>query len=168
MTSQGTIRQTALMAAVIALSLGTAASFVVPGLHASVVAPVLDTVLDTLATFVTLAVAVLAWLGFRQRGDPSRAFQAAAFSVLAIGSGFGVVAVTTGLDARVGMALASPGQTPIYVFTLASVFAATRRHGQSDWLPMMRPTRGVVMLPYLEMGRESAMKEAAQYRGEKC
>jgi signal transduction histidine kinase len=112
------------MAAVIALSLGTAASFVVPGLHASVVAPVLDTVLDTLATFVTLAVAVLAWVGFRQRGDPSRAFQAAAFSVLAIGSGFGVVAVTTGLDARVGMALASPGQTPIYVFTVASVFAA--------------------------------------------
>jgi hypothetical protein len=24
------------------------------------------------------------------------------------------------------------------------------------------------MLPYLKAGRESAMKEAAQYRGEKC
>ena len=112
------------MAAVIALALGTAACVVVPGLRASIVAPSLDTVLDTLTTVVTLAVAVLAWVRFRQRVDPVAAFQAAAFLVLAIANGLIVIVVTTGLDVQAGMALASPGQAPIYVFTIARIFAA--------------------------------------------
>ncbi|HEY5434512.1 MAG TPA: sensor histidine kinase [Candidatus Limnocylindrales bacterium] len=114
----------ALIAAVIALALGTAAGVVVPGLPASIVAPSLDTVLDTLTTFVTLGVAVLAWVRFRQRGDPVAAFQAAAFLVLAIANGLTVIVVTTGLDVQAGMALASPGQAPIYVFTIARILAA--------------------------------------------
>jgi signal transduction histidine kinase len=113
-----------LMAVVIALALGTAACVVVPGLRPSIVAPSLDTVLDTLTTFVTLGVAVLAWVRFRQRGDPVAAFQAAAFLALAIANGLTLIVVTTGLDVRAGMALASPGQAPIYVFTIARIFAA--------------------------------------------
>jgi signal transduction histidine kinase len=114
----------ALIAAVIALALGTAAGVVVPGLRTSIVAPSLDLVLDTLTTVVTLSVAVLAWVRFRQRGDPFAAFQAAAFLVLAIANGLTVIVATMGLDVQAGMALASPGQAPIYVFTIARIFAA--------------------------------------------
>ncbi len=112
------------MAVVVALSVGTAACVLVPVLRAGIDAPALDTSLDTLTTVVTLAVAVLAWVRFRQRGDPVAAFQAAAFTVLAIANGLAVAAVTAGLDARVGMALASPSQAPIYVFTIARILAA--------------------------------------------
>ncbi len=112
------------MAVVIALALGTAVCVLGPGLRESIVAPSLDIVLDTLTTAVTLAVAVLAWVRFRQRGDPIAAFQAAAFLVLAIANSLTVIVVTTGHDVPAGMALASPGQAPIYVFTFAHIFAA--------------------------------------------
>ena len=108
----------------IALAVGTAAGIVVPGLRVRIVAPSFDVVLDTLTTFVTLAVAVFAWMRFRERGDPVAAFQAGAFSVLAIGNGLTLVAVTTGLDTAMGMALASPSQAPIYVFMTTRLFAA--------------------------------------------
>ncbi len=113
-----------LVAAVIALALGTAASVIVPDLRARVVAPSLDLVLDTLTTVVTLSVAALAWVRFRQRGDPIAAFQAAAFLVLAIANSLTVIITTMGLDVVAGMALASPGQAPIYIFTFARIFAA--------------------------------------------
>jgi signal transduction histidine kinase len=112
------------MAAVIALTLGTAASVIVPDLRERVVAPSLDLVLDTLTTVVTLSVAVLAWVRFRQRGDPFAALQAAAFLVLAIANGLTVIVATTGFDVQAGMALTAPGQAPIYVFTFARIFAA--------------------------------------------
>ena len=84
----------------------------------------LDLVLDTLATVVTLAVALLGWARFRERGEPMAVFRAAAFLVLAIANGLTVALVITGLDRQAGMALAAPGQAPLYVFTFARVFAA--------------------------------------------
>jgi len=114
----------ALVAVVIALALGTAASVIAPDLRARLFSPSLDLVLDTVTTVVTLSVAALAWLRFRQRGDPVSAFQAAAFLVLAIANGLTVLLVVTGLDVHAGMALASPGQAPLYDFTTARIFAA--------------------------------------------
>ena len=106
------------------LILGAFALVGVPGLHVRVVAPSLDLVLDTVTTVVTLSVAVLGWVRFRQRGEPVAAFQAAAFLVLAIANGLTVMLVITGLDVQAGMALAAPGQAPLYVFTIARIFAA--------------------------------------------
>ena len=108
----------------VVLALGTAASVIAPDLRARLFSPSLDLVLDTVTTVVTLSVAVLAWIRFRQRGDPVTAFQTAAFLVLAIANGLTVMLVVTGLDVRAGMALASPGQAPLYVFTIARIFAA--------------------------------------------
>ena len=107
-----------------ALSLGTVAFVLVPGLRARVEAPSLDLVLDTITTVVTLTVAVLAWVRFRQGGQAVALFQTAAFLVLAIANSFEVALATAGLDARAGLALASPGQAPLYDFTMARVFAA--------------------------------------------
>jgi signal transduction histidine kinase len=113
-----------LITAVIVLAVSTGASVVVPALHVHVVAPSLDLVLDTLATVVTLAVALLGWVRFRERGEPMAVFQAAAFLVLAVANGLTVILVITGLDQQVGLALAAPGQAPLYAFTFARVFAA--------------------------------------------
>jgi signal transduction histidine kinase len=114
----------ALIAVVIVLTLGTAASVIAPGFQVRVIAPSLDLVIDTVSTVVTLAVAVLGWVRFRQRGEPVALFQAAAFLVLTIANGVPVMLVTTGLDVQAGMGLASPSQAPLYIFTIARVFAA--------------------------------------------
>ncbi|MHB8891850.1 MAG: sensor histidine kinase [Candidatus Limnocylindrales bacterium] len=109
---------------VIVLAVGTAASVVVPPLHVRVIAPSLDLVLDTLATVVTLAVALLGWARFREHGEPMAVFRAAAFLVLAIANGLLVVLAITGLERQSGLALEAPGQAPLYVFTFARLFAA--------------------------------------------
>lgn len=113
-----------LVAAVAALTVGTAASFFVPGVQVRAVAPHLDLVLDTLTTVVTLGVAALGWARYRQRAEPVAAFQAAAFLVLAIANGLNLALVLLGLDAEAGMALVSPGQAPLYVATSARMIAA--------------------------------------------
>ncbi|MCJ7709478.1 MAG: sensor histidine kinase [Chloroflexi bacterium] len=113
-----------LIAVVIVLSVGMAASVVVPSLHVHVVAPSLDLVLNTLATAVTLAVALLGWGRFRESGEPMAVFWAAAFLVLAIANGLLVVLAVTGLERQAGLALEAPGQAPLYVFAFARVFAA--------------------------------------------
>jgi len=114
----------ALIAVVFVLAVSTAASVVVPPLHLRVIAPSLDLVLDTLATVVTLAVALLGWARFRELGEPMDVLRAAAFLVLAIANGLLVVLAITGLERQAGLALEAPGQAPLYVFTFARVFAA--------------------------------------------
>ena len=109
---------------VIVLAIGMSGSVLVPALRVRLLAPPLDLVLDTLATVVTLAVAALGWVRFRQRGEPEAALQAAAFLVLAVANGLTVTLVVTGLDRQAGMALAAPGQAPLYDFTIARMFAA--------------------------------------------
>ncbi len=113
----------ALIAAVALLTLGTAATVLVPGLHVRFVAPSVDLVLDTVTTLVTLSVSVLGWIRFRERGEPVALFQAAAFLVLGIANGVSLVLVTSGLDGQAGMALSAPGQAPLYDFTLARLLA---------------------------------------------
>ena len=113
-----------LIGAVIVLAIGTTASVVVPSARVHIVAPSLDLVLDTLATVVTLAVALLGWVRFRERGEPMALFQAAAFLVLAIANALNVVLIVTGLEERAGLALMAPGQAPLYAFTFARLFAA--------------------------------------------
>jgi signal transduction histidine kinase len=113
-----------LITVVIVLSAGAAASVVMPSLHMRIVAPRLDLVLDTLATVVTLAVAMLGWARFREHGEPMAVFRAAAFLILSIANGLLVVLPITGLERQAGLVLEDPGQAPLYVFTFARLFAA--------------------------------------------
>jgi len=120
----GTRLDAVLVGVFVALTLGAIVSFGVPGLRVRVVAPSLGLVLDTVTTLVTLAVAALGWVRYRERGEPVALFQAAAFLVLAIANGLTLALVTSGLDARTGMVLSAPGQAPLYVFTLARLLAS--------------------------------------------
>ena len=73
-----------LIAVVAALAFGGAASVLMIAPWVREVAPSLDLVLDTVTTLVAAAVAVLAWVRYRERGAPVALFQAAAFVVLAL------------------------------------------------------------------------------------
>lgn len=106
------------------LAVGMSGSVLAPAFQVRLLAPPLDLVLDTLTTVVTLAVAALGWVRFRQGGEPTAALQAAAFLVLAAANGLTVTLVVTGLDRQAGMTLAAPGQAPLYDFTIARMFAA--------------------------------------------
>lgn len=108
----------------VALALGLAASSFVPRLDTRLVAPGLDLVLDTVTMTVAFAVAALGWVQYRQQAEPLALFRAAAFLVLGVANGLGVVLVAAGLDVRAGMSLSAPGQAPIYVLTLARAAAA--------------------------------------------
>lgn len=113
----------ALVAVIVVLVTATAAAVVVPGVHVRFVAPSLDLVLDTITSGVTLAVAALAWVRFRQNGEPMALFQVAAFLGLALANILNVGLQVSGLDAPAGMALAEPGQAPLYVQTFARLLA---------------------------------------------
>jgi len=106
------------------LALGMVASLVLPGLEVRIVAPGLDLVLETITTLVTVSVAALGWVRYRQGAGPMAMFQASAFLALAIANGFSVALVLAGLDAEAGMGLASPGQAPLYVFSMSGLLAA--------------------------------------------
>jgi signal transduction histidine kinase len=82
-------------------------------------------VLETVTTVVALSVAALCWVRYRQRRETVALYQTAAFLVLGIANTTMVVLTVTGLDARVGVSLAEPGQAPLYVFTLSRLVVAT-------------------------------------------
>jgi signal transduction histidine kinase len=114
----------ALVTVIVVLVVATAVAAVVPGVHFQVFAPALDLVLDTITGAVTLAVAALAWVRYRQGGEPMALFQVAAFLVLAIASILNVALQVSGLTVLAGMGLANPGQAPLYVQTFARLLAA--------------------------------------------
>lgn len=113
-----------LIVVVAALTVGGVVSVLEPGPYVRVVTPSLDLVLDTVTTLVTLSVAVLGWIRYRERGEPVALFQAAAFVVLALSNGTRLALELTGLDTQTGSTLAAPGQGPLYVFLLTRLLAA--------------------------------------------
>ncbi len=113
-----------LVSVVAGLTIGGVVSVVTPVLDARIFAPSLDLVRDTLAALVALAIGALAWVRYREHAEPGALFQSAAFLVLAVANGTAVVLATTGLDEGAGWTLSAPGQTPLYVFTLARLLAA--------------------------------------------
>ena len=108
---------------VIVLTLGTVASFLGPVLLPGVVNPSLDLVIHTIATVVTISVAVLAWMRFRQGGESGAAFQAGAFLVLAIVNVQAILLVVTS-DGQAGMPAALRRDAPLYMPVLARLFVA--------------------------------------------
>jgi signal transduction histidine kinase len=113
----------AIVGSVVLLTAGGVVSIGLPALQVQVVAPDLDLVLDSLTTFVTLSVAVLSGLRYRQRAEPIALFQTAAFLVLTLANGLTVGFATAGVDVQAGFSLAAPGHAPLYVFTVTRLLA---------------------------------------------
>ncbi len=113
----------AAIALVAALVAATAALFAIPGTSGHFVAPGLDLVLDTVATVVTLTVAVLAWGRYREYREPLDHAASAAFLALAVVNGAAVAVAITGFPDP-HESILHVGQDQAYVFAVGRIVAA--------------------------------------------
>ena len=114
-----------LAATVVVLASFTAAVVFLPMLGGQHVEAGLDLVLDTFATVVTLGVAVVAWVRYRETGAPMALFQASAFLVLAIASGASLLFVVGKLDvALADFGLNMPREAQPQITTAGHLMAA--------------------------------------------
>lgn len=88
---------------------------VVPDLRFVAVAPALDLVINASTTLVAIGVAGLAWARWRETAVPAHFYEAAAFIVLSASGLIFVGVVIAGLDRAIGLSLAEPQQTPLYL-----------------------------------------------------
>ena len=114
------------MGTVVVLACLSAAVVFVPMVGGQHVEAGLDLVLDTFATVVTLGVAAVAWVRYREIGAPVALFQASAFLVLAIASGASLLFVVGRLDvALADFGLNMPREAQPQITTAGHLMAAT-------------------------------------------
>ncbi len=74
----------------------------------------LDLVLNAAAALVAVAVAILAWVHYREGGDRAGLVRAAAFLVLATQNLFFIAIAAAGASRDLGLDLSEPGQLPLW------------------------------------------------------
>ena len=113
-----------LVGVVVGLVIWSVVAFLLPVAFTGVVSASLDLVIHTVASVVTISVAVLAGVRYRQGGEPGASFEAAAFLVLAMINVATVVLITLGIDRVPGLLVSSPFEAPLNALTIVRVFAA--------------------------------------------
>lgn len=84
----------------------------------------LDLVISAAATLVAVAVAILAWVHFREGGDRAGLIRAAAFLVLATQNLSFIGIAAAGASQELGLDLATPGQMPLWSVIVGRGLAA--------------------------------------------
>ncbi len=122
---EGSLRRmdAAIVATTVALSVALVAGLLA-SIEVRVVAPGLDLVFDTVTTLVTLAVAVLAWQRYRDRGQRVALFSASAFLVLSVGNAIATVEALAAIDAAGLGGHPALGVGALYASTAARLAAA--------------------------------------------
>lgn len=92
-----------------------------PGL---VDARALDVAINVSATLIGSAVAILAWVRWRETREPVALYQSGAFVALSIVNAFTLGIILAGRELDFGLAPESPGEAPIYLWTLTRLAAA--------------------------------------------
>ncbi|HEX6129133.1 MAG TPA: histidine kinase, partial [Candidatus Limnocylindria bacterium] len=93
------------------------------------VAPVLvneplDLVVNAAATLVAVAVAILAWIHYREGGERAALFRASAFLVLAVQNLSFIAIAVADASRELGLSLAEPGQMPLWSVIVGRGLAA--------------------------------------------
>jgi signal transduction histidine kinase len=147
-----------LAATVVVLASFTAAVVFLPMVGGQHVEAGLDLVLDTFATVVTLGVAVVAWVRYREIGAPVALFQASAFLVLAIASGASLLFVVGKLDvALADFGLNMPREAQPQITTAGHLMAAAllvigaavslkRIRPRQHWLIVLGPAAALLAI----------------------
>ena len=163
-------RRLELLVAILATGLlvATLAVAVAPQLAFAIVDRDLDLVINTVATLAAGGVSALAWARYREQGDVSSLYQAAAFLVLGTVNVIILGVVLLGLEEPFGLGLHAPGQLPLYalvgarfiaalLLVLGATAAATRFRwqGQGGWLLLTVPAVLFVLL----LGVVTALRE---------
>ncbi|MDP8904958.1 MAG: histidine kinase, partial [Chloroflexota bacterium] len=102
----------------------TAVFLFMPGVAYVIRAAAADLILDTAATVIAGTVAARAWLRYQDAGENDALFQGSAFLVLFVGGLLRLVMVGTDNASVAGYDPASPGQAPLYIWTLQRGIAA--------------------------------------------
>jgi signal transduction histidine kinase len=152
-------RLDAVVAATIAVLVAVSAAVaLLPMLGGQHVEPGLDLVLDTFATVVTLGVAAVAWVRYREVGAPVALFQASAFLVLAIASGASLLFVVGKMDvALADFGLNMPREAQPQITTAGHLMAAVLLvvgaalslgsvRVRQPWLILLGPAAGLLAL----------------------
>src|SRR6266545_4931908 len=108
----------------VALVLATLAILLAPNSAPAVVNAALALVIDSVATLVATAVAILGWVRYRETGESAALIRASALLVLAALNALFVVATVAGLEVAFGLSLANPGQLPLWAAVSAKLIAA--------------------------------------------
>jgi signal transduction histidine kinase len=106
------------------LLLGSLALWFAPGLETVYHAPELDMAINVAATLVGAAIAILAWVRWRETADPAALYVSGAFVTLMMTNAVIVGLVLAGETASFGLDAASPGVTPVYLWAMARLTAA--------------------------------------------
>jgi signal transduction histidine kinase len=112
---------TVVVAAVLVLVIGV--MVVVPTARVRIMAPPLDLALDSIRLAAVCLVAVLAWVGYRERRDAFSLFSASAFLVLSAAT-IQAVAASIGPDLSQPLATGEPNQEQLVILTVARGFVA--------------------------------------------
>jgi len=105
-----------LVGVVVVLSVASLAIVAAPQLELLVVSRDLDMVINSVATVAAGAIAALAWIRFKEGGQPIMLFQAAAFTVLAASNAVFMAIEVLGYSIQFGSSPLAPTQTPIYAW----------------------------------------------------
>ncbi len=132
----------------------------------------LDLVLTAASSLVALAVAILAWIHFREDRDRAALWRASAFLVLAAGNLFFIGLVVGGQADPLGLSLATAGQLPLWtglvargvaaaLFVVAGTVALRREDARetSAALVVLGPTALVVVVSALMALAQNALPQ---------
>jgi signal transduction histidine kinase len=80
--------------------------------------------IDTVATLVAVAVAVLGWIRYREAGEQAALWRGSALLVLGTMNAFTASATVLGIEGSFGYSLGAPGQLPLWMLVLTRALAA--------------------------------------------
>ena len=103
---------------IIALSAISLVVWYSPGFPGVVNASALDIAINVAAIMIGVAVAILAWIRWRDTGETVALYESSAFVALTTINALMVGIVILGREADFGLAASQPGPAPIYVWTL--------------------------------------------------
>ena len=107
-----------------ALAITTILLWLVPELSGRFVAPLVDVAINVSATLVGGAVAILAWVRWRETGGAGALYESAAFVVLTVTNAVMLGLVLIGRGDLFGLDPDGPTATPVYLWTFARFMAA--------------------------------------------
>lgn len=129
----------------------------------------LDITINVSAIFVGAGVALLAWVRWRDAGEPVALYESSAFLALTVINILMIGLVIVGREAEFGLAADHPGAAPIYLWTLTRaaaaallvIGAARSLRREAPPLPAtfleVAPTVGVVFAGIMLFGREAIL-----------
>jgi signal transduction histidine kinase len=109
---------------IVVLSVASLVVWYNPGFPGVEDARPLDITINVAAIIVGAAVAILAWLRWRDTGEPVALYESSAFVALTMINTLMIAIVIVGREAEFGLAAAHPGEAPIYVWTVARAAVA--------------------------------------------